>query len=64
MKVKSLLKILRDVEYVITTASGSQLTKGYIGGDGYWDDCNLEEFKILEVTTVQNCDKLFIKVKP
>lgn len=64
MKVKSVLRLLREVEYVITTATGSQLAEGYIGAEGYWDDCKYEDYRILEVTTVQNCDILFIKVKP
>ena len=66
MKVKTLLRVLKKVEYCITAESGWTIEDGYIDERGYdpaYDATDVHEREILEVTTVTDCDTLFIRLK-
>lgn len=64
MKVKTLLKTLKNVAYVLQSDTGFSYESGYIGdgavGEFYSDYSN---FKVVSITTVRDCDKLFITIK-
>lgn len=62
MKVKTLLSTLKKTEYALMTESGSGLEEGYVS-DKYYDESNYEDSKVVSITTVANCDKLFITIK-
>lgn len=62
MKVKTLLKTLRNVEYNLLSEEGWLKEEGYVG-DEYYDDSIFEDSKVVKITTVQNCDILYITIK-
>ena len=64
MKVKTLLKTLNNVDYVLMAESGWTREEGYVDQMGYWEgDSKYEDWKVVKITTVQNCDMLFITIK-
>lgn len=62
MKVKTLLKTLRNTEYVLQSESGWTKEEGYVGNE-YYDDSAFEDSKVLTITTVCDCSTLFITIK-
>lgn len=65
MKVKTLLKTLRDVTYYITTESGRGLEEDFVNGDwGYTDGTSAyEDSTVSSITTVKDHDELYIRIK-
>ena len=62
MKVKTVLKTLRNVEYVVQGPTGYQIAGGYVGEE-YCEDCSAEDLVVDTITTVKDHDTLFITVK-
>lgn len=63
MKVKTLLKTLNQVEYSLLAESGWLKEKGYVDAHGYDYTSNFEDAKVIKITTVKDCDELFITIK-
>lgn len=66
MKVKTLLRALKSVEYCITTEGGWTIEDGYIDERGYdpaFDATDIHDKEIVDITTVSNHDTLFIRVR-
>ncbi len=64
MKVKSLLKTLVGVEYCLMSETGCQLERGYASSTlGYDETSDYEDWKVVKIETINNCDELFITIK-
>ena len=62
MKVKTLLKTLRSVDVVLMAESGWTKENVYVDQFGYYNS-RFEDAKVVKITTVVNCDKLFVTIK-
>ena len=63
MKVKTLLKTFKDVEFVLQGSTGWTILSDYIG-DTYCGEASFyEDWKVISITTVVNNAVLFIKIK-
>ncbi len=62
MKLKTLLKTLYKVEYVVQTKTGATLDEDYISEKYYGESDMYGDYKVLKITTVVNCDTLFITI--
>ena len=62
MKVKTLLKTLRNTEYTLMAESGWAKEEGYVG-DSYYDDSAFEDATVVTITTVRDHDMLYITIK-
>lgn len=64
MKVKSLLKTLVGVQYCLMSETGRQLERTYVSSAlGYDETSNYEDYKVVKIETINNCDELFITIK-
>lgn len=64
MKVKSLLKTLEGVQYCLMSETGRQLERAYVSSAlGYDETSNYEDYKVVKIETINNCDELFITIK-
>ncbi len=64
MKVKSLLKTLVGVRYCLMSETGRQLERGYVSSTlGYDETSDYEDWKVVKIETINNCDELFITIK-
>jgi hypothetical protein len=64
MKVKSLLKTLVGVKYCLMSEAGRQLERAYVSWTlGYDGTSDYEDWKVVKIETVNNCDELFITIK-
>ncbi len=61
MKVKTLLKALRNTDYVIVSESGWTKEEGFVGKE-YYNNSDYEDWQVVEIKTVVDT-KLFITVK-
>lgn len=63
MKVKTLLKTFRNVTYHLAAESGWGREEGYVDRQGYDGTSAYEDWKVVDITTVMDCDELFITIK-
>lgn len=63
MKVKSLLKTLVGVQYCLMSETGRQLERAYVSSLGYDGTSDYEDWKVVKIETINNCDELFITIK-
>jgi hypothetical protein len=64
MKVKSLLKTFEGIDYHLVNENGSQLEHGYVPTfTGYDGTSNYEDYKVVKIKTISDCDELFITIK-
>ncbi len=63
MKVKTLLKTLRSVSVVLMdNESGWTKEDVFVDKLGYFF-CQFEDAKVVTITTVPNCDTLYVRIK-
>ena len=62
MKVKTLLRTLRSVDVVLMAESGWTKENVFVDQFGYFNS-RFEDAKVVTITTVVNCDKLFVTIK-
>lgn len=62
MKLSTLLNLLDDVDYVITTQSGTELERGF-ASKLYGVFTQYPDYKVIGIKTANNCDKIFIGIK-
>jgi hypothetical protein len=64
MKVKSLLKTFEGIDYHLVNENGSQLEHGYVPTlTGYDGTSNYEDYNVVKIKTISDCDELFITIK-
>lgn len=63
MKVKTLLKALKNVPFILQSESGHLFKEDFISRDYYGEGGFYEEWKVISITTVSHNDTLFITIK-
>ncbi len=63
MKVKTLLKTLKNTDYVLMDANGNCLDKDFVGDKYYGESVRFEDEKVISIHTVMSCDTLFITIE-
>ncbi len=63
MKVKTLLKTLKNTGYVLMDINGNSLDEDFVGDKYYGESLRFEDEKVISIHTVVNCDTLFITIE-